>query len=652
MRLPLTAFSGVDGSDPRLDVMRSLETLDVEACPGSGKTTLLVAKLAILANRWRLKGQGVCILSHTNAARAEIGDRLGSTSAGHLLLQHPHFIGTIHSFVNEFLALPWLRSKGWPIKAIDTDIALKDRWRRLPWGTKKFLEQKHQNEYALGYTAADFTGGGKSAHASHTDTFKKMLTACKESTEAGYYCFDEMFIWADELLVKYPEVISAIRKRFPLVLIDEVQDNSEIQSSFLYRLFMEGNDPVVRQRFGDSNQAIYHHTGASGATTDIFPGVHKKNLPNSFRFGQKIADLSAPLGVCPQPLVGRGPTRSRIIQDELECVLFLFTDESIRDVLPAYARHLMASFSPESLALGDFTAVSGVHRAEKDDHCPRFMGHYAPMYNPDVSGKHPKPATLAQYLTRARVRLGESEDTHPIVNGCADGVLALVKRAGGEIPFSLRKSSHRYMLEILQISEIRARYFSLLDFLINIRCKPSHEAWNAQIVPDVLAIAEAILGKEIQNQSEFLAWGDGEEAAEAAALQKDTNIFQYPTDDPKVSIRLGSIHSVKGETHTATLVLESYNKTHHLKALIKWLTGDLPKSGTDNIGESDALKDRLKLHYVAMTRPSHLLCLAMRKDAFTDKQMKAVTKRGWQVIECLAPPIAEGAETPPTPGTG
>ena len=42
--LPATAFSGPDGQDPRLTVLKSLATLDIEACPGSGKTTLLVAK--------------------------------------------------------------------------------------------------------------------------------------------------------------------------------------------------------------------------------------------------------------------------------------------------------------------------------------------------------------------------------------------------------------------------------------------------------------------------------------------------------------------------------------------------------------------------------------------------------------------------------
>jgi DNA helicase II / ATP-dependent DNA helicase PcrA len=41
MGLPMTAFSGADGTDPRLAVIKSTDTLDIEACPGSGKTTLL-----------------------------------------------------------------------------------------------------------------------------------------------------------------------------------------------------------------------------------------------------------------------------------------------------------------------------------------------------------------------------------------------------------------------------------------------------------------------------------------------------------------------------------------------------------------------------------------------------------------------------------
>src|SRR5580698_384343 len=80
--LPPDAFSGPAGNDPRLAVIKSLDTLDIEACPGSGKTTLLVAKLAILARSWNERRRGICVLSHTNVARNEIENRLGSTPEG------------------------------------------------------------------------------------------------------------------------------------------------------------------------------------------------------------------------------------------------------------------------------------------------------------------------------------------------------------------------------------------------------------------------------------------------------------------------------------------------------------------------------------------------------------------------------------------
>ena len=80
-------------------------------------------------------GSEMCIrdsvLSHTNAARYEIENCLGRTAAGVAMLSYPHFIGTIHGFINEFLAIPWLRSVGYPITAIDDNLCEQHRRRLL-----------------------------------------------------------------------------------------------------------------------------------------------------------------------------------------------------------------------------------------------------------------------------------------------------------------------------------------------------------------------------------------------------------------------------------------------------------------------------------------------------------------------------------------
>lgn len=63
----------------RSDIIKNLESIDIQAFPGSGKTTILIAKLAILAKKWSYTNAGICVLSHTNVAREEIEERLGNT---------------------------------------------------------------------------------------------------------------------------------------------------------------------------------------------------------------------------------------------------------------------------------------------------------------------------------------------------------------------------------------------------------------------------------------------------------------------------------------------------------------------------------------------------------------------------------------------
>lgn len=48
-----------------------------------------------------------------------------------------------------------------------------------------------------------------------------------------------------------PDIVDTIRARFPILFIDEAQDNSEQQSAILHRLFRSGQSPVIRQRLGD-----------------------------------------------------------------------------------------------------------------------------------------------------------------------------------------------------------------------------------------------------------------------------------------------------------------------------------------------------------------------------------------------------------------
>jgi DNA helicase-2/ATP-dependent DNA helicase PcrA len=638
MRLPPTAFTGPNGNDPRSNALKSMETLDVEACPGSGKTTLLIAKLAVIANKWTNRRQGVCVLSHTNAARTEIEGPLSTCPAGNALLRYPHFIGTIHSFVNELLAIPWLRSCQFPIKAIDDEICLNVRWKKLSAATRAALTKNRHDKQLLRCVNSDFGVGtvrwGKAKQLGlHTPTYQEMVSACKEACESGYFCHDEMFVWAYNLLDSCPRIIEAIRWRFPLVFIDEVQDNSETQSALLHRLFRDGQSSVVRQRFGDSNQAIYERPDeAKGVQTDIFPVFPKTDLPNSFRFGQAIADHANPLAVHPQAIVGQGPSKKSIVAECRQNTLILFGEGRILDVLPTYAAHLVTVFSKEELAAGVFTAVAAVHTPKQTQKLPHFLGQYAPGYEPEIGRKSTSQRSFINYVRAGRRELFVGGNVYPLVSQVASAILRLAHITNPELSLTQRKSNHRQVLEQLKKNpEVSRSYVAFVDHLILCQGEVTEPAWVAEHRACVKRVAETIAGMPAASEdcTAFLEWITPSASAGVAGVTPSReNVYRYPPESPLVAIRLGSIHSVKGETHTATLVLDSFHRTYHLEKLKPWLL----RQENGGSSQDSVTQGRLRLHYVAMTRPSHLLCLAMRRDTFTDSEVANLQVCGWHII--------------------
>lgn len=195
----------------RYDFLTTMDSVDVTACPGSGKTTLVVAKLAILARKWKSRTRGICVLSHTNVARREIEERLAGTEVGHLLLGYPHYIDTIHGFVNHFLAVPWLLSNGHAVTAIDDDITEAARCRNLGrdfYLVRSYLEKNHQSIEKLRLQSAKFgnpLGDTLFRAGRETKTYQAAARALAETARQGYFCHDEMLLFGEELLQEHPE---------------------------------------------------------------------------------------------------------------------------------------------------------------------------------------------------------------------------------------------------------------------------------------------------------------------------------------------------------------------------------------------------------------------------------------------------------------
>jgi hypothetical protein len=618
-----------------------MDSVDIPACPGSGKTTLLVAKLAILARKWKYRTRGICVLSHTNVARHEIENRLGNTSVGRSLLGYPHYIGTIHGFVNEFLAIPWLRAKGYPIHVIDTDICLRHRWNILPYRTRIALNKVGHDEQSLQVKAGDFSVGDlawgrNKTLCRETPTYQEIQRVCAQSANDGYFCFDELLMWAGDLLEKMPYVNDVLRNRFPMLFIDEAQDNSEVQAAILYRLFMDGMGVPIRQRFGDDNQAIYTSMNGVEATTDRFPRADLQifKLPTSHRFGQDIADLANPLGVIPHGLIGQGPRKpfARAPKSPLHTV-FLFDENCQDQVLGAYGELLVETFTDDELRNGVFCAVGQIHRDTGAGNEPRHIGHYWSAYDPLLAASDPKPPTFVQYAITSQSTAISRGEAYPGIEKLAEGILRLARMANNGNRGVRRLSTHRQIQDALEhIPEWRCHYDDLIvEFIISLQ-PLTQKTWSARWSKVVHGIAQAIAGANLAGQpvDAFLEWPRDTDGNESTNIRSSTpdNVYRYPRDVPKVEIRVGSIHSVKGQTHTATLVLETFWNDHNLKCLTPWLLRE-PKKPKAQVRNTK----RLKLHYVAMTRPTHLLCLGMKKSTFENQPefLEKLRTCGWNI---------------------
>ena len=650
---------GLDGIDePRRIFLTSRSTLDVSACPGSGKTTMIVAKLAILARKWPHKTKGICVMSHTNVAREQIQHRLGSTVVGQRLLGYPHFIDTIHGFANRFLALPWLNSMGCPSPIISDDVTTAYRRRTVAyeyWTVENVLAKNYSGFDRLRICARDlsFDIGGKAFPARpETKSFQIAKKAIEATARAGYFCYDEMFVWARALLEDHPEAASWLRRRFPLLIVDEMQDTSHSQGALLHAVFPRTSDDIVVQRVGDPNQAILDHPDAESDKSDRFPDPRPANcldIPNSFRFGQEIAGLASPFAVRKvgtNGLCGIGPKAIRHAPATCPHAVFVFPDNSTAGVLDAYGKHILSIFDDSTLAKGTVTAVGAVHRDEPDvspghKAFPKTVSHYWECYTADIARKEAHPKTLVQYIQAAQAAVRDGRDLSPGVEKISSGLIRLAGRIGDVGQIKRKSRAHRAVVDVFVTTNAAAltAYRRLVKMFL-IDWMPLTEAnWGA-IQGDILAVACALCegATDQRTATEFLAWAKDDRSLAAASPASLTdagpNVYRVRDGHRRVDIRLGSIHSVKGQTHLATMVLNTYYHKHSFQQMLPWLLGT--KANQSGVGIQD--RRRLLQTYVAMTRPSHLICLAIPRFAFGDDQSRAdalvtLSNLGWQIVE-------------------
>ena len=452
----------------------------------------------------------------------------------------------------------------------------------------------------------------------------------EEMFKKGILSFEDAYDLAFRYIREKGQDFSSFsNNRFKYLFIDEVQDCDKQQVELIKSLFAD--DKVVVQRFGDYCQAIYEGDGSDGSDNTELKDENVLYIHNSNRFGENIAR----------------PLRSLCMEDnhllvENEDVYsvkpVIITYEDPLAVLPKYAELLRTITIPE---LDNISVLNLANKEKSEDPLHRvnikacgWVGktganeqkRYIESYYPSFEKKNVKTRMKAESFDDFLYNTPQGT-----VKDCASSIIQ------GVIEF----------LNLCDVNNDAKRYTrtSLLDYLTSTDDKDK-EVFLSKVMSWAMLAATGNKVEERQHLKEdiyqylsgtLLPLFDKNEVTVAANTffnaiadgnQGGQNLEHgniYKEDD--VEIEVATVHAVKGETHAATLYLETFFNKYYESERLKEQFKGIAYMGTDD----DTLKS-LRVVYVGMSRPRYLLCVAIQKDRFHSIDCQELRKI-WDVVE-------------------
>lgn len=577
---------------------------DVQACPGSGKTTLVAAKLILLAKKWDAGARGICVLSHTNVAKNEIISRLEKDENGRKLLKYPHFIGTIQEFVNRFLALPYCRSKGILVNQIDDDICCSVISSGISRRTKSYLERKRVNIAGLQLRYIDGELNKvipAFPNVSPSESYRELLAAKNTLIERGLYFYREMFEFAKAYLDIESNALIAMRSRFPVVIIDEMQDTQGVQDVIINRIFdYEGS---CLQRLGDTDQAVFSG-GDDNDNSNSYNELNLAVIDTSHRFDSSIANLASRLSI-------NSLTLRSIRQDGdgLPHTIYIVNDSTRTNVLSAFAR-----LCANNLPVDNDYSIKAVGAVGKTNQNGLTVKHYYPDFEKVNSRKYFKPDRFIEYVREAqRISSCNSVGYKIIINGIG----RFLKLIGYE------NVSTSKLKEIIKNDE---NYININQEIIALQSSAlsDENEWNIG-VSRLLSVLD--LTDHRAKLSNFISYLPARENT-LTGETVTTNTFTEEINGRDICIELDTIHAVKGETHSATLLLETKFHEYDVHQMLDYIIG-IKSTKPTGVRKPKFMKQL----YVAMTRPKHLIGIAIDQSRFPEAKRAAAIANGWNIVD-------------------
>lgn len=639
---------GLKFDNERRLYIKNFETLDLHAVPGSGKTTLLLAKLLILEKKLPLENdQSILVISHTNTAVDEIKAKIEKYCPK--LFSEPNFIGTIQSFVNTFLAIPYYESLTHKkIASIDDEFYNKEiekfynltknfklkAWLNRKYDPIKFLQGiRYDDDFNL-TSGINFSEKNFELSNKTSPSYIGLKDMKNTLFQKGVLHYDDAYTLAFRYIKKLPLIKEILQSKFKYIFVDEMQDMDIHQYKLLESIFYDdGNSKSTYQRIGDNNQAIY---STQVKSENVWENREKVlTINGSNRLTPLNAHLVSNFAIDGIKIDGLNSNYSKV-----KPTLYVYTEESCEcQVIQRFTEDLNDIFGKHGVKNPIVKVIAWRKKSDSDHkialntYCPKS---FEKDFSTAIAENKPLEIDfndvfnmILNYMVLVfrenRIKLNNEVVTR-------NRLINYIKESYNYLDFQLRIYNWCVLL-------LRGNYTAISD-----------------INKYILEIDDSVMFEDLP-QEEFL---------------KKRESDSHKTDNSSIScekcrvlgekIYICSAHSVKGETHDATLFLESfYNRKYESEVLAKILNGkqvcELIKEKKCLIGELDkeikelngkrgtqtktkqlqsayaeieTIREYAKLVYVSLSRARGIVAYGISKERF-DKYLKEEISDEWDV---------------------
>ncbi|MEA4809058.1 ATP-dependent DNA helicase Rep [bioreactor metagenome] len=457
----------------------------------------------------------------------------------------------------------------------------------------------------------DFVGkeviGANRSISFDTESAKSFLSIKQKLFEKGILNFTDAYSLGFRYCNNFENKLKdSFSSRFVYLFIDEMQDTDKQQVDLIDNLFK--NTKTIIQKFGDPFQAIYQGEVGAKEIWNWHPS-DCLSIETSKRFGENIAN----------------PLRTICIEDNsilvanseinsLHPILMIY--DNIEDVLPKFSEILITNkigektiwdFIQEERSRGKKALVKAIGWVGLQKKEEITLQSYFAGYNKVISNKNKiKYNSLASYLIRHNdVKRARFYFDKIIEVFCY--ILNLKEYREDNGRRYLTKTS--FLKEFQEKSEEKYKAFRyeiscwITDILVNKNtveqvkkyiCEEFCSIWEVEpSLPNLINFLNGKIEKDLLSKTDI----------KQANVYKDTNL--------DMELDIATVHSVKGETHIATLYLET---SYYGKCESQYILPQLKKQPFVGGERTTRIQEVLKVSYVGMSRPQYLLCFAVKRE--------------------------------------